>query len=124
MDDEGDEFADPSGGTRTLVWDVAELDDPVLVKEHRGVARSTDHNLYIRGDRMYQANYTSGLRVLDISVPTSPVELGFFDTYPASNQPGFVGAWSVYPFFPSGTIVVTGIGEGLFVLRAAAGSGI
>ncbi|MBW3553648.1 MAG: choice-of-anchor B family protein [Gemmatimonadetes bacterium] len=124
MDDEADEFADPGAGTRTLVWDLAELDDPILVKEHRGVALSTDHNLYIRGDRMYQANYTSGLRVLDISVPASPFELGFFDTYPASDQLGFAGAWSVYPFFASGTLLVTGIGEGLFILGASPGSGI
>ncbi|HUG38849.1 MAG TPA: choice-of-anchor B family protein [Longimicrobiales bacterium] len=123
MDDEADEFRG-IGNTRTLVWDVARLDDPILVKEHSGTTRSTDHNLYIRRDRLYQANYTSGLRVLDISDPRNPVEVGWFDTVPGADGPGFQGAWSVYPFFESGTLIVTSIDEGLFILRPEPGSGI
>lgn len=115
-DDEADEFA---GGmrTRTLVWDVSDLDDPVLVHEFFGRTFATDHNLYVRGDRVYQANYTSGLRVLDITNPENPVEIAYFDTVAGPNQPGFSGAWSVYPFFESERIVVSSIDEGLFVLR-------
>ncbi len=43
--------------------------------------------------------------------------MAHFDTYPDSNRPRFNGTWSNYPYFPSGTIAVTGIGEGLFLLR-------
>jgi hypothetical protein len=67
---------------------------------------------------MYQANYQGGLRVVDISNRLSPREVGHFDTTPyEGNAAGFYGAWGVYPFFPSGNVIVTSMQEGLFVLR-------
>ena len=123
MGDEGDEGAaqnDPDlemPGTRTLIWDVADLDDPVLVKEHFGESTTIDHNLYIKGDLMYQSNYVSGLRVLDISDPENPEEVGFFDTVPDDEGINFNGSWSNYPFFASGTIVVTSGSEGVFFVK-------
>ena len=67
---------------------------------------------------VYQANYTSGLRILEFSALATDTlsEVSFFDTYPEDNAPSFDGAWGVYPFFPSGTIVVSDINRGLFVL--------
>ena len=120
MDDEGDELQGVPN-TRTLVWDVKDLDDPVLVKEYFGPSTSSDHNLYIVGDLMYQSNYVSGLRIVDISDRANPREVGFFDTVPATDDPGFDGSWSNYPFFASGTIVVTSGKEGVFLLRRRAG---
>ena len=121
IDDEFDELAGFIARTRTLVWDIADLDDPVLVKEHLGVTISTDHNLYVRGHLMYQSNYLSGLRILDVSNPADPREVGFFDTVPLTDQPGFDGgSWSNYPFFESGVIVFTSREEGLFVVRSRA----
>lgn len=118
MNDEMDELAGNVSRTRTLVWDIQELGDPVLVKEHFGTTAASDHNLYVDGDLMYQANYVSGLRILDISDPTEPTEIGYFDTVPAGDDvPGFAGAWSTYPWFESGVIIVTSMREGLFVLR-------
>jgi choice-of-anchor B domain-containing protein len=121
LNDEGDESAgqgEAAKGTRTLVWDVQDLTDPVLVKEHIGTSKAIDHNLYVKGDRMYQANYTAGLRILDVSDPANPKEVGFLDTHPGDDgSPSFQGAWSVYPFFKSGAIVVTSIGEGVFFVK-------
>ena len=45
------------------------------------------------------------------------VETKFFDTYPSSNSARFDGAWSVYPFFASGNIVISDINSGLFIVR-------
>lgn len=120
--DELDEMQGLVERTRTLVWDLTDLDDPILVKEYMGSQPSIDHNLYIKGDLMYQSNYMSGLRVLDISDRVNPVEVGYFDTVPhGDNSPGFGGSWSNYPFFESGTIIVTSMSEGLFVLRIREG---
>ncbi|MCZ6760578.1 MAG: choice-of-anchor B family protein [Gemmatimonadetes bacterium] len=117
-DDEGDEIAGLVENTRTLVWDITDLDDPVLATEYFASISSTDHNLYINGDRVYQSNNTGGLRVLDISDPTNPVEVGYFDTFPSGDDgPGYHGTWSNYPFFESGLIIATGRREGLFILR-------
>ncbi len=118
MGDEADESQGRVDRTRTLIWDVADLDDPLLLKEHFAETGTIDHNQYIRGNRLYQANLMSGLRVLDISDVENPVEIGFFDTVPDdAGLPAFGGAWSNYPFFESGVVVVSSWGEGLFVLR-------
>jgi choice-of-anchor B domain-containing protein len=116
VDDETDERSGRARKTRTLVFDVTDLDNPELVTSHLGETSASDHNQYVVGNYSYQANYRSGLRILDVSDPEAPGEAAFFDTYPASDRPGFQGAWSVYPFFESGVVVVSSIGEGLFVL--------
>ena len=120
MNDELDEVGGSVASTRTLVWDVKDLDDPILVKEHFSENKSSDHNLYVLGDLMYQSNYVSGLRILDIADRENPKEVAFFDTVPwTEDAPGFDGSWSNYPYFKSGVIVVTSGKEGVFVLRKA-----
>jgi choice-of-anchor B domain-containing protein len=119
MDDEADEGRGIPK-TRTMIWDMTDLENPVLAKEHLGVAATSDHNLYIQGDYMYQANYKSGLRILNISDPENPREVAFFDTAPyTENNAGYQGAWSLYPFFRSGVIIVSSIEQGLFLVRPA-----
>ena len=111
MNDEGDEPRGLVEGTRTLVWDVSDLDDPVLVTEYIASTPDTDHNLYIKDNLMYQSNYGAGLRILDITNPESPTEIGFFEPGPGSSS------WSNYPYFKSGTLIVTSGNEGLFILK-------
>jgi choice-of-anchor B domain-containing protein len=118
LDDELDEIAGSTDRTRTLVWDIEDLDDPVLVKEFMGTTAASDHNLYVRGRYMYQSNYVGGLRIIDVADPENPVEVAYFDTVPwGEDTPGFSGSWSNYPFFDSGVILVTSMREGLFILR-------
>jgi choice-of-anchor B domain-containing protein len=119
LDDELDELMGQTDRTRTLILDVADLDDPVVVGQYSGSTAATDHNLYIKGDRMYQANYRAGLQVIDISDRENPVQVGHFDTtpYDDGNPPGFSGAWTAYPFFESGVVVVSSWWEGLFIVK-------
>ena len=118
IDDEGDEIAGNVDQTRTLIWDVSDLDDPQFVKGYTWGERSSDHNLYIRGNVMYQSNYVGGLRVHDISDPENPKEIGYFDTVPVGdNGPGFAGSWSNYPYFKSEVIAVSSMQEGLFLVK-------
>jgi choice-of-anchor B domain-containing protein len=124
-----DELDDGVGGiakTRTIVFDLNDLDDPVMVMEFYGTTPATDHNLYIRGKYMYQSNYQAGLRIIDIADPKQPKEVGYFDTYPdgGANKPGYrYGTWGNYPYFKSGAIAVTSIGEGLFMIRPRPAAG-
>jgi choice-of-anchor B domain-containing protein len=116
QNDELDERDQPAiTRTRTLVWDVQDLDDPVLVTEYIGGGTSIDHNIYVKGDYVYQSNYVDGLRILDISDPVNPVEAGHFDTHNAFSDI-WGGSWSNYPFFESGTIAVTDDTGGLFLV--------
>ena len=118
MNDELDEMGGLTEQTRTLIWDVRDLEDPVLTKEFYLSNAASDHNLYIRDNFMYQSNYQAGLRILDISDPENPVEVGHFDTVPfGEDEAGFGGSWSNYPYFKSGIIAVSSRGEGLFLLR-------
>ena len=118
QNDELDELTGKVEKTRTLVWDVRDLSDPIMIHEIYGPTSATDHNLYVHGDMMYQTNNASGLRIIDISAPEDPVEIGHFDTTPyGTDEAGFNGTWSSYPYFESGIIVVTSRREGVFILK-------
>ena len=69
MNDELDEIDNSDGGsmlnTRTLLWNVEDLENPVHVGSHIADVEAIDHNLYVRGNLAYLANYCSGLRILD-----------------------------------------------------------
>ena len=118
MGDELDETGGNVATTRTLIWDLTDLEDPVLAAEYMADTKATDHNLYILGNTMYQSNYKSGLRVLDISDPVHPVPVGHFDTMPyGGDDAQMAGSWSNYPFFKSGVVAVTSGKEGLFIVR-------
>jgi len=114
---QGDELDEGQTNTRTLIWDLTDLDDPFLAEQYFGPTRAIDHNLYIVGDLAYETNYTAGLRILNISDPLNPVEVGYFDSFPANNNASFNGAWSNYPFFKSGNVIVSNIEDGLFIVR-------
>ena len=117
VDDELDEAEGFVDRTRTLVFDVTDLDSPALETSYLGSTVSIDHNQYIDGNYSYQANYQSGLRVLDVASPENPEEVAFFDTYPDGNEASFDGAWSTYPFFERNMVLISSIGEGLFVVQ-------
>ncbi|WP_373073964.1 choice-of-anchor B family protein [Zeaxanthinibacter enoshimensis] len=117
----GDELDEINFGfnSRTLVFDFSDLDQPSLHMTYTGPSTAIDHNGYVLGDLYFLANYTAGLRVLDISgIENSEVsEVGFFDTYPANNATVFNGLWSIYPYFESGKLVLGDIDSGLFVVQ-------
>ncbi|MBT8234759.1 MAG: choice-of-anchor B family protein [Bacteroidia bacterium] len=105
--------------SRTLIFDMTDMDNPVLHTTYLGPTSAIDHNGYVKGDEYFLANYTAGMRVLDISAIDSQTitETGFFDTYPVNNSAQFSGVWSVYPYFDSGKIIISDINSGLFVVQ-------
>jgi choice-of-anchor B domain-containing protein len=117
VDDELDE-QNFGHNTKTYVWDMLDPASPVLVGSHLSANTAIDHNQYISGDFVYQANYQGGLRILKmVDLATADLcEVGYFDVYPASDGPQFNGAWNVYPFFASGVVAIHAI-EGLAVVQ-------
>lgn len=120
MNDELDEIRSGTN-TKTYVWDVQDLEAPEMIGFYQHNTAATDHNLYIHGNLAWQANYSAGLQILDVSSPEpDQIEtLGFFDTTPDNSQNGFTGLWSVYPWLSGNTIIVSDIENGLFILRYA-----
>ncbi|NEV92609.1 choice-of-anchor B family protein [Psychroflexus sp. YR1-1] len=117
----GDELDELNFGlnTRTLIFDLQDLDNPVQHQEYLGPTAAIDHNGYLHNDLFYLSNYTAGIKILDATnVATQSIsEVGFFDTYPENNNTNFNGSWNNYPFFESGNIVVSDIERGFFLIR-------
>jgi len=114
-----DELDEQRHGLNTTlnIFDISSLSIPTLVGTWTGPTSAIDHNGFVRGNRYYMSNYERGVTVLDITDPSDPVEVGFFDTYPVSNNAGFNGAWGIYPFLPSGNILVSDINSGLYIIQ-------
>ena len=118
LDDEADEVRN-GHNTRTYVFDVRDLESPVLAGFYESATPAIDHNLYVVGDYVFEANYTSGLRILHLDDVASGrlSEVGYLDVVPEDDDARFDGAWTAYPFFASGTVVVSTYNQGLFIVR-------
>ncbi|MBL1218415.1 MAG: choice-of-anchor B family protein [Planctomycetes bacterium] len=119
VDDELDEYYGYEPTTRTIIVDISDLPNSAYAGEFTTGLPSSDHNLYVKGDYIFEANYTSGVRIFDASDRLNPVEAGWFDTYPSNNSVGFNGNWNVYPYLPSGTVLASDMQRGLFILDAS-----
>ena len=119
----GDELDELKIGhrTKTRVFDIQNLENPIIHNTYYGQTASIDHNLYVKGSKIYMANYTSGMRVVDFNNISDNDfrEEGYFDTYPSDNSTNFFGAWNVYPFFSSGVILISDINSGLFIVKSS-----
>lgn len=106
--------------TKTVIFDVSDIDNPEFSFNYFSQNPSTDHNGYVVGDKFYLASYRAGLRVLDLSQIDSQIitEEAYFDTVSGSNNAGTGGgAWNVYPFFESGNVVISDQDEGFILVR-------
>ena len=79
---------------------------------------SIPHNPIVACNYLYIAYYYDGLQVYDISDPANPSRIFFYNTSSEPNKQQYRGAWGVYPFLPSGNILVSDMQEGLFVFEA------
>ncbi|KHO02116.1 regulatory P domain-containing protein [Metarhizium album ARSEF 1941] len=131
LDDELDEQkqngAAADGHTTTYIVDVANLSKPVFTGYYKSPVKSIDHNQYIVDGLSYMSNYASGLRVVNVTsvgrdnTGAGFKEVAFFDVRPEDDAVGgetvFKGAWSVYPYFQSGHVLVNSIERGIFSVK-------
>jgi choice-of-anchor B domain-containing protein len=117
----GDELDEQNQGfnTRTLIWDVQDLENPFLLGEHFSEVAAIDHNQYVVGNLLFQSNYRAGLRMLSLTYVAEGIlsEIGYFDVDPNSDAALFSGTWSNFPYFESGLVVVTSIEGGIYIVR-------
>lgn len=117
----GDELDESQlgGGTKTIVFDLTDLDAPFVHDIHESELQATDHNQYGHGEWLFQSNYSAGLRMLSSAWPELPVlsESGYFDPLPDVEGAGFQGAWSHVILADQGLVAFTSINEGVWVVR-------
>ena len=118
MGDEQDEI-NIGINTRTIIFNFEDLDNPQLGFEYTGTTAATDHNGYVKGEKFYLSNNAAGVRILNLTDISSGIisEEGFFDSYPPHNNSGYIGAWSVFPFFESGNIVISDRTAGFLLIK-------
>ncbi len=69
------------------------------------------HNVHIKDQYAVTSWYTDGVTITDVSRPENLIQVGRYDTWPNGSGNGFKGAWGVYPYLPSGNLLVSNIDE-------------
>ncbi len=94
----------------TDLTDIKELD---RIQSNPG-SNSIIHNTHILNDYAISSYYKDGVTIVDGHRPQNLVQVGNFDAYapdnchdPSNTGNGFDGTWGAYPFFPSGTMVLS-----------------
>ncbi len=111
-------MADETHGMKMKMVDVSDLTNMTGVSLFNSEVdpMSVPHNQIIHGDYVYTAHYHDGLYVHDISDASNPSLVAFYDTFSPEHHDSYMGAWGVYPFLPSGNILVSDMQTGLYVL--------
>jgi choice-of-anchor B domain-containing protein len=111
-------MADENHGHKMKMIDVSDFSNPTVVATFFSAIDSNQsmaHNQIIKGDYVYTAHYHDGLYVHDISDPMNPSLQAYYDTFDPAHHNSYMGAWGVYPFLPSGNILVSDMQTGLYV---------
>ena len=112
-------MADENHGADIKVIDVSglpelEIIDTIDPGTHE---LAIPHNQIVMGDLLFSSYYYDGLQVWDISNPENIIRVMEYRTSNIEHRLRYEGAWGVYPFLPSGIILVSDMQEGLFVLE-------
>lgn len=112
-------MADETWGMRMKMLDISDFSNiEVVALFGSGVdENSIPHNQIINGNYLYTAYYHDGFYVHDISDPFTPILIGYYDTFEPDHHESYMGAWGVYPFFPSGNILISDMQTGLYLFE-------
>ena len=112
-------MADETWGMRMKMLDISDFSNiEVVALFGSGVdENSIPHNQIINGNYLYTAYYHDGFYVHDISDPFTPILIGYYDTFEPDHHESYMGAWGVYPFLPSGNILISDMQTGLYLFE-------
>jgi len=103
------------------IWNMEDIDSIYLAGEYLAPSELA-HNVHLRGDTMIISHYESGIRIVEISTnPANPIEIGSYDTWPISDNPGFSGAWGAWAFSPNGYAYASNGNGQLFIFQEMSG---
>ncbi len=95
------------------VSDIANITEVDRIRSNPGSGVIV-HNTHFMNDYIITSYYRDGVTVHDVTYPDNMIEVANYDTYAGSGD-GFNGAWGVYPWLPSGNVIVSNIEDGLSV---------
>lgn len=99
-------------------WDVSVIKNLKLKAEYLAGKNAMAHNAHTSGNLVHVAYYEDGYRVFDISNRNAPVCVGSYDVDGQLSRLGsFTSVWGVYPYLPSGNILLSDIERGLVVIK-------
>jgi choice-of-anchor B domain-containing protein len=107
---------DERAGSYLAAYDITNKSEPRLVDKIRSDAKDNAiiHNTHILGNYAVSSWYSEGLFITDVTRPQNMVHVGQYDTFKGSIG-DYQGCWGVYPYLPSGNLVVSNI-EGEFFI--------
>ncbi len=117
-------MADENHGFKLKAMSVADPSDIQVLATFDAASASNSsipHNPVVACDYLYVAYYYDGLQVYDISDPADPRRVMYYPTSTLTNNGSYAGAWGVYPFLPSGNILVGDMQNGLYVVAGPSG---
>ncbi|MBK6997684.1 MAG: choice-of-anchor B family protein [Lewinellaceae bacterium] len=102
---------DEVSGSYLTAYDISNLNDIFEADriQSKPGSGSIVHNTYILDDYAITSWYKDGFTIVDVSRPQNLIQVGNYDTYPGDQGNGFAGCWGVYPYLPSGNILVSNI---------------
>ena len=108
---------DETAASYLTAYDISDLGNIKLLDKIRSVSEQNAivHNTYIKNEFAVTSWYTEGVTIVDANRPRNLIQVGQYDTYNGARA-SFNGAWGVYPYLPSGNLIVSNIEDGLFVL--------
>ena len=114
-------FADETWGTAMKVVNVNDFTEIELSNTLFNAGNEDDnsiaHNQVVHCGKLYVSYYYDGLQVYDLADPENPVREAYYSTSQIPVRENYEGAWGVYPFLPSGNIIVSDMQEGFFLLK-------
>lgn len=105
------------------VFDVQNPAQAKLVYEFRDLPGATCHIPTIRGTTAAISYYTAGVRLWDLTVPTQPVEFGYYDTW-GGDDFLLAGCYQASAYLPSGIVLAADDATGLYVIQPNPNYGI
>jgi choice-of-anchor B domain-containing protein len=110
-------LTDEVNGAKFVLYDVS---DPTNITKRGTFIENPDgilHNVLVSNGIAQLSAYAEGYVALDVTDPAHPIRLGGYDTWPGASG-NFNAAWGIWQQ-PSGTIYISNIEDGLWVLSRA-----
>ncbi len=105
-------------GCSLKAWDISTATmtkPPTLRAKYTSLPGIISHNCYVKGNLLFNAHYTAGLRVIDITDPSKMPEIAY--SRHSTSTKLFSGTWGCYPWFKSGLIVHGDFDAGIYIER-------